>query len=97
METPPTVASCDFSVDITYLVGGGLAPVATGLQTGSTVGIFSMLSSVPELHVDRYSYEMKISEEEQPRFISKSGNKQQQITNSTSTANAIHIRLYPQA
>jgi len=40
----------------------------------------------------------KISEEEQQRFISKSGycwNKQQ-ITNSTSTANTIHITLYPQ-
>jgi len=31
--------------------------VATGLQTGSTVGIFSMLSSVTELHVDRSSSE----------------------------------------
>jgi len=40
-----------------HLVGGGLGTVATGLQTGSTVGIFSMLSSVPKLHVDRSSSE----------------------------------------
>jgi len=39
------------------LVGGGLGPVVAGLQTGSTVGIFSMLSSVPKLHVDRSSSE----------------------------------------
>jgi len=31
--------------------------VATGLQTDSTVGIFSMLSSVLKLHVDRSSSE----------------------------------------
>jgi len=39
------------------LVGGGLGAVATGLQTNSKVGIFSMLSSVPKLHVDRSSSE----------------------------------------
>jgi len=31
--------------------------VATGLQTDSTVGIFSMLSSIPKLQVDRSSSE----------------------------------------
>jgi len=34
-----------------HLVGGGLRPVATGLQTGSTVAIISKLSSVPKLYV----------------------------------------------
>jgi len=40
-----------------HLVGGGLRPVATGLQTGSTVAIISKLSSVPKLHEDRSSSE----------------------------------------
>jgi len=39
------------------LVGGGLGPVVTSLQTCSTVAITSKLSSVPKLHVDRCSSE----------------------------------------